>query len=354
MRGMQMRRMLSPALRHRAMARHGLVTHDELDAEGLTRRVRSRMVADGTLRHVGRGLYAVHAPTLGTWARAGAVIGGSGSAVGGWHALILHGIDSIAPSMPSGADRVITVWTPAHVRRSAPPNDPTMRWWFRRDCANRLTRSTQVRRLVDRHDAALDVCDGLPELDVIGLMTRLLQERQIDPARLLALLEGRARHGHRKLLRALVSDAAQGVHSALEHRYVSRVERPHRLPTPQRQVIVGPRAADGWYSDQALAIEFDGWGYHRDRVHLDTRIDNLRAAMGVETLHFSWMDVVGDPCGTASIVAAMLQQRGWAGSMRHCGVCPARLNTVETHAPLSVHRLPVRPQKTTTAAHHQR
>ena len=76
--------------------------------------------------------------------------------------------------------------------------------------------------------------------------------------------------------------------------------------------------------------------------------------MGVETLHFSWMDVVGDPCGTASIVAAMLQQRGWAGSMRHCGVCPARLNTVETHAPLSVHRLPVRPQKTTTAAHHQR
>lgn len=118
-------------------------------------------------------------------------------------------------------------------------------------------------------------------------------------------------------------DAAHGVHSALENRFICNVERRHRLPTPERQVVVGPRAADCWYGQFALAIELDGWGYHADRVFLDMRVDNARAELGIQTRHFGWMDVITDPCGVARLIANLLRRGGWTGSLRPCRTCAA-------------------------------
>ncbi|GAA1716800.1 uncharacterized protein DUF559 [Propioniferax innocua] len=326
--GVHARRTVPDPLFQRAMSRHGIVHHRELEDAGVTKSVRARLIMDGTLQRLTRGLYSVQPPTARTWALAGAFIAGPKAAIGGWHALEAHGMATFSPlGIQPVSPTHITIWTPADEHRSPTASAPDVRWLFRRDKFNRLDRATEVRRLIDRHDAVLDVCEELQTSEVIALITRIHQERLADPARLAALLSERSRHTHRRLLADMSADAALGVHSALEHNYTIDVERRHELPTPQRQVVVGTCAADVWYEEYKLAIELDGWGYHRNRVRHDRRIDNLRAALGIETRRFGWHDVTDDPCGTARVIATILRARGWTGSLRSCRSCPSDLES---------------------------
>ncbi len=73
----------------------------------------------------------------------------------------------------------------------------------------------------------------------------------------------------RDALSAALDDITGGAHSALELRYVSRVERPHRLPRPQRQVRVvrGLRTEyrDALYTEFGVGVETDGAARTRRR-----------------------------------------------------------------------------------------
>jgi hypothetical protein len=119
-----------------------------------------------------------------------------------------------------------------------------------------------------------------------------------------------------------------GACSALEHAYLTRVERPHGLPTGLRQVKAssrGPVYRDVHYVGLFFLVELDGRLDHtrvRDRDRdlerdLDAALDELL------TVRLGWGQAVGRPCETASKVARILQRRGWTGSPRRCRKCPA-------------------------------
>lgn len=199
--GVHARRTVPAPLFQRAMSRHGIVHHRELEDAGVTKSVRARLIMDGTLQRLTRGLYSVQPPTARTWALAGAFIAGPKAAIGGWHALEAHGMATFSPlGIQPVSPTHITIWTPADEHRSPTASAPDVRWLFRRDKFNRLDRATEVRRLIDRHDAVLDVCEELQTSEVIALITRIHQERLADPVRLAALLDERSRHAHRRLL----------------------------------------------------------------------------------------------------------------------------------------------------------
>ena len=79
--------------------------------------------------------------------------------------------------------------------------------------------------------------------------------------------------------------AAGGVHSLLEFRYFSRVERPHGLPPgrPQRVVRRAGRRQhqDVDYEAYELVVELHGQAAHPDGLRWnDIRRDNANAAEG--------------------------------------------------------------------------
>lgn len=131
-------------------------------------------------------------------------------------------------------------------------------------------------------------------------------------------------------LEIALGDIASGVHSLLERGYVRGVERPHGLPTAQRQVPVTlgrrRRYLDNLYRDYGVAVELDGAAAHPatqrwQDIHRD---NSLEAALRVTTLRYSWSDVTDRRCWMAAEIGTVLAQRGWPGQLRRCTPgCPA-------------------------------
>ncbi|HVB46513.1 MAG TPA: hypothetical protein VNF47_27910 [Streptosporangiaceae bacterium] len=115
-----------------------------------------------------------------------------------------------------------------------------------------------------------------------------------------------------------------GVCSSLERKYLLNVERPHRLPQPERQarMELGARSAylDNLYSEFAVAVELDGRAAHPAEARWqDVHRDNFFARSGLVTLRYNWADVTERPCQVAAEVALTLRMRGWTGTLRSCG-----------------------------------
>ena len=142
------------------------------------------------------------------------------------------------------------------------------------------------------------------------------------------------RIARRPLLQSVLVDVAAGACSALEHAYLTRVERPHGLPRAGRQVRAsnrGPIYRDVLYEKLGTVVELDGRLDHtraRDRDR-DLERDLDAAIEELLTVRLGWGQVVGRSCLTATKVARVLQRRGWRGSLRPCPEClriPAGLN----------------------------
>lgn len=127
----------------------------------------------------------------------------------------------------------------------------------------------------------------------------------------------------RGLLLRILSDAASGVQSFLEHTYLTRVERAHGLPTGTRQVraVVDESVSyrDIEYEPYEQLVELDGRAGHADPASTwrDMHRDNAATLQGKSTLRFGYQ-LVTDPCGTARQVGMALAARGWTGSLTPC------------------------------------
>jgi very-short-patch-repair endonuclease len=143
-------------------------------------------------------------------------------------------------------------------------------------------------------------------------------------------LDQRKKLRYRQELLVALTDVADGVHSPLEYRYVRRVERPHGLPVARRQAPIARgahrRYLDNLYQDYHLVVELDGAAAHPAAERWrDSHRDNSLARAGLRTLHYSWSDVTGRPCGVAAEIADVLIQRGWPGPLHRCNPhCAAR------------------------------
>ena len=148
------------------------------------------------------------------------------------------------------------------------------------------------------------------------------------------LLEVRARLELRRPRRYLrpLTDAlklmADGVQSALEHRYAVDVEQAHGLPTARRQspVVVDGRTLweDCDYSGCGvpLIVRLDGRRYHAgaEFAFRDRRRDNAAELEDRPRLVYGWDEVDGDACGVAGEVVRVLRRGRWEGEGR-CAAC---------------------------------
>lgn len=180
-------------------------------------------------------------------------------------------------------------------------------------------------------ETALDLANTAVNLDdAWSWLARACSRRLTTPDRLSAALLSRARMRWRAELAAGLTDIRDGVLSALERRWVRRVERPHGLPAAKRQALSKvdrrTRYLDNHYEEFRVAVELDGQAAHPAEARWrDAHRDNASATAGILTLRYGWVDTATRPCQVASEVGRVLQTRGWMGHVQPCGpACPAR------------------------------
>ena len=143
--------------------------------------------------------------------------------------------------------------------------------------------------------------------DAVAVLADACQCRRTTPARLVTALQGRRNLPRRAFLLDVLNDVAEGVYSVLEHRYLTRVERPHGLPAAKRQRHVkGGRSAayrDVEYLGLATVMELDGRLGHEETLgrwdDMDRDIDSVKD--GVTIMRAGWQQVES-PCRLAFAV----------------------------------------------------
>ena len=267
------------------------------------------------------GVYVDHTGPLGADQRAwAAVLYAAPSALAGKDALRAHGVrgfDAVAGEpveLVVAGHRRVTAQPGIRVRRLAA---------FDSDVQHHL--SPPRLRL---EPATLQVAAAAPaEDDAVAVLTDVCQSHRTMPDRLLESLRGASRVRHRAVLETILDDVASGAFSALERRFLVRVERAHGLPTGtrQRRVTVGrrPYYRDVTYIGLHTLVELDGrMGHDRARDRwADLERDILSAQAGDLTVRVGWLQVL-EAHRLAAALGALLRLRGWRGHPRPCGpVC---------------------------------
>lgn len=183
---------------------------------------------------------------------------------------------------------------------------------------------------VRTEEAVVDVAAAATgDLAAIAVIADAVQARRTTAPRVLRALEQRPRVRRRAFLEGVLTDVAAGTCSVLEHGYLTRVERPHGLPTAHRQLrdsSRGPLYRDVVYQAFAQIVELDGRLFHSSVAARDRDLDrDLDAAVdGSHTVRLGWGQVFDRSCLTALRVGRLLQARGWAGEPVPCPECPVR------------------------------
>ena len=171
--------------------------------------------------------------------------------------------------------------------------------------------------------ATLDVASRRSRLDAIAVLSASVTSRMTTPQRLRAALDGLSRISARHWLETVLDDMAEGTCSALEHGYLTLVERPHGLSGARRQVRdrIGAGAIYRDVVYEGLVVELDGL-QHASTQHRDTDLDrDLDTAVGGDrTVRLGWGQVFDRPCRTASRLAMLLPGTGMHACRPGCDV----------------------------------
>ena len=301
----------------------GITTRNQAIGAGLAEKTIDRRLRQGAWQRLQRGAYATFTgrPPRETRLWAALLRAGPGAVLSHETAAELHGLTSepstkIHITVPHGHNPVRTRKFPGVVihrsRRIAV--DPQPPW---------LLPCTRV------PDTILDLVGAAQTFDdAYGWISRGVGRHLTGPRPLREALAARKKIRWRVLLTEALDDAAEGVDSPLERRYVHGVERAHGLPQARRQYRVrhGGRNKylDNLYEEYEVCVELDGAAAHPvDERWRDTRRDNINLASGTKTLRYGWPDVTVHRCETAIQLAAVLRRNGWQGTLRPCGPgCP--------------------------------
>ena len=173
-------------------------------------------------------------------------------------------------------------------------------------------------------ETTIDLTQLGPNLEeALSWLARACSRRLTTASRLHATMAARPKLRWRAELTYALRDVGSGIHSALEWRYMRRVELPHGLPPADRQARskAGNRTRylDNHYQAFGVVVELDGRVAHPAEARWrDIHRDNASAAAGMITLRYSWADITSNPCRVASEIAAVLRRNGWAGHIRAC------------------------------------
>ena len=309
------------AMREILRSQGGVISRRQVLAQGGDDNLIERMLRRREWRAIHPGVYVDHtgAPRR-EQERMAAVLFAWPAALVGESALLAYG----ARHVVEGPVRVGV----EEQRRVTPP--PGMAVVRLRDFEGRVLWNRSPPR-VRLDEAALDVASRAwrtaGEGSAVAVLADLCQQRLTTPCRLGDALAAMPRLAGRPFLAALVDDVASGAQSLLEHRYLTRVERPHGLPRGRRQVEFRAPLRHGFrdvhYADHGLVVELDGRLGHefaRDQW-ADLDRDLLAAVDQLMTTRLGWGQVV-EPCRLALLIGRLLQARGWTGQPRRCPRCP--------------------------------
>jgi hypothetical protein len=161
------------------------------------------------------------------------------------------------------------------------------------------------------------------EDEAVALLADAVQQGRTTPGRLVAALEEHSRLRHRRLLLEILRDVDAGAYSVLERHYLVRVERPHGLPTAERQRRVkqgrSPAFRDVDYIELGTSVELDGRIGHEEAADRWADLDRDLAAVvaGDLTLRAGWGQVL-EPCRLAEVLGRILLERGPVPTLRGC------------------------------------
>jgi predicted transcriptional regulator of viral defense system len=299
----------------------GVVSRQQLLEAGLSAQLIKRRLERGRWQQLHWGVYAVFTgpPPRAAWLWAAVLRAGPGAVLSHLTAAELHGLtDSQAEA--------IFVTVPATRRIAAP--EIIVR------TSSRIAEATQPGRQPPRTSVEETVLD-LAQLawtfdDACGWLTQACGRRLTTADKLEQAQQLRKKMRWRNELEDVLKAAADGIHSALEYRYLRDVERAHGLPRSRHQVRVVIEGKtvyrDAYYDKYQLATELDGKLAHPDQERWrDNHRDNQAGAHGILTTRYGWRDVYGHPCETALLQAQILRKRGWTGQPRPCSpTCPVR------------------------------
>lgn len=269
---------------------HGVVARWQLYALGFTKHQIAARVGSGRLLRLYRGVYAVGHDRLsarGRWLAA-VLACGTEAVLSHRAALALWDLRPI----PSG---LIDVTAPGRSREG-----------------HKGIRLHATRRL---HEDDRAFVDGIP---VTGLPRTLLDFAEVAGFQQLRLVleeavrrevldgnkleetlaRGRGRHGLKPLRAALAAmrGSPPWTQSKLEREFLALV-RAAGLPEPRANVMVEGFLVDQFWPDARLAVEIDGYGYHRTRKKFDAgrRQDTQLLLAGVSTVRVTQPRIENEP-----------------------------------------------------------
>lgn len=285
-----------------ASNQHGVITHLQASACGLSGGAIRHCVFTGRWRVVTRGTYAdAHAPR--TWHQT--VVASTLSA----------GEDAAASHLTAGALLGFVARPHGRIDVTVP--------YGRNDGRTRPYRVHRARSF-DRSDVVTEdgirvTCPARTLVDIAGIV----QPRRLEAALDAALLSGRTsipalrRYIHDRRLRhlrgvgvllKLLDDRELGVPSSELEREFLRIVKRFALLRPARQHVEGRYRADFAYVDRRIWIEVDGRATHgtAEAFRADPRRQNRLVVEGWTILRFTWDDVRNRPDEVAAIVPATL------------------------------------------------
>ncbi|HEY0936586.1 MAG TPA: type IV toxin-antitoxin system AbiEi family antitoxin domain-containing protein [Trebonia sp.] len=298
----------------------GIADREQALTAGFSRRQISYRLHSGNWQRVYPGVYATFTGPLSREARLWAAVrcGGDEAMVSHETAAEVHGIIDQPPG------NGIHVMVP--LRRRPARATPVRGIIFHRSGQSQSQLLGPFKLPRTRvADTVLDLVAASSTFDQgYGWIARAVSRRIVTVGQLRTALAERGRIRWRAWLNDALEDVHDGIHSALERRYLADVERAHGLPRSQHQVRrqFGNRAhyRDNWYPGYRVVVEIDGPSYHQnERVEQDNDRDNVNLATeDVKTFRFGPAQVTEHACRTATMVAVTLRRNGWPGTPRRC------------------------------------
>ena len=291
---------------------------------GFTRSMVRRRLGSGRWRRLQRGAYATFSGPVPREAelRAALLRAGPGATLSHQTAAELHGLTDRA-----GEQIHVTVPVSRNPARRGKIPGVIVHRSSRIDLARHPALSPPRTRV---EETVLDLVETARDFDeAFAWICRAVGRRHTTVPLLRAAAAARKKMRWRTEITAALANVAEGVHSLLEHRYVTRVERAHGLPHATRQARRrhGARTTyiDNLYDEYGVCVEVDGATAHpAEERWNDVRRDNTNTARGSATLRFGWPEITQRRCESAILVSDTLRDRGWAGSPRSCSPgCPA-------------------------------
>lgn len=288
-----------PAVEAHLADHDGIITTEQAYALGLSERQVRRLAATGCWQRLARGVYLSAQHHFTDRARLRAAVAAHHGVADRTAAAFWHGLlDDLPPR--------VTLSAPRSTRGSAqgPLAVSVRRRTFPDEDVEMLGGLAVTRRPLTVLAAAGELDDGA------ALIDRSLQTGAVSVEALCRSLDrNTGKHGL-AVARELVRVLTVGSQSEAERRWVDLLTL-HRIDGWVQQYPFGHWTLDFAWPALKVAVEIQGWAYHRDarRFQADTAKAAALAAAGWLELPFTWHHLTGDPERCVAQLCSALNQR---------------------------------------------